>query len=292
MNNQNEIVIAVGMPRAGSTWLYRNLSSHPHANLSTLKETNFFSINYDRGVNWFDRLYRSNGVAPQIRFDVSPFYFLDPEFIEHVKNSGLKTKLIVILREPDTWIRSLYYQVKSYTPSMPKFEDFIHEYTIKFDSRSRTVRLSQFDFLARVYELIEAFQGNIMLINFDLIKADPLSLLQKIESFSGLPKYYNETNVIATQVNASQSQFSLLAYLSTNRFLRTVASFLPAAGIVNLLKRILYKEGRSELKGINDGLTLHDKGKYELLVDKSSIDELFPPVYQKAFFKTGNIVNY
>ncbi len=287
-SKQREVIIAAGMPRAGSSWLYRNLSLHPSANVSTLKEINFFSINYDRGLDWFDSLYKYK--SSHACFDVSPFYFLDPDFEKNVKASNLNTKLIVILREPNYWVRSLYYQIKSFTLKMPSFSNFIKEHTVNFDNRSRTINLHEFDFLGRVHELASAFKGNLMLVNFDLIKNDPVRLLKEIEKFSNLPSFYNDSNVIHSQINASQAQFKWLFFISTNRHLRSIFNRLPMPGLVKFIQRKLHKEGQKNLAGISQDKNISDKNKYEILANEKFIDEQFPPVYKDAFFKESDIV--
>jgi hypothetical protein len=286
--NQREIIIAAGMPRAGSSWLYRNLSLHPSANVSNLKEINYFTINFDRGTSWFDSLYHDK--SNLARFDISPFYFLDPDFEQNVKKSNLNTKVVMILREPDEWVKSLYYQIKSFTINMPPFAEFIKEHTVKFDNRSRTIKLSEFNFLDRVTQLATHFKGNLMLVNFDLIKNNPVRLLSEIEKFANLPAYYNDSNIIKSQVNASQANFRWLYFISTNRWLRSIINRLPFPGLIKLIQKKLYKEGETQLKGITKDKIVASKDKYELLSNEKDIDHLFPPVFKKTFFKENDIV--
>lgn len=286
--HQDTIVVAAGMPRAGSSWLYRNLSVHPDANISALKEINFFSINYDRGLEWFNSLYRLKSNAA--KFDISPFYFFDQQFIENVKESKLNTKLIIILREPNHWVRSLYYQIKSFTLNMPSFADFIKEHTIHFDNRPTTIKLENFDFVGRVNELASSFKGNTMIINFDLIKSNPVRLLKEIEKFSNLPSYYNESNIINEQINASQGKFRWFFYISTNRYLRSLAKKIPLPGLIPFIQRVLFKEGKKNLEGVASGENISAKDKYQLLSNENEVDTKFPPVFKQAFFKEHDIV--
>lgn len=284
--NKRNIIIAAGMPRAGSSWLYRNLSLHPHAGVSKLKEINFFSINHDRGIDWFDSLYPDK--SRHIRFDVSPFYFLDPDFHHRVAKSNLSTKVVIILREPNIWVKSLYYQIKSYTLNMPSFPEFIKEHVINFDNRPRTIKLSEFDFLGRIHELTRAFKGNLLLINFDLIKDNPVLLLNEIEKFASLPAFYDNSNIICSQVNASQADFRWLNYISTKRYFRSISNYMPSV-LIKHMQRILYKEGQNNLNGIfSDNSNFKDK--YEILANEQDIGKQFPPVFKNAFFKENDIV--
>lgn len=288
-DNQQEIIIGAGMPRAGSSWLYRNLSLHPHANVSKLKEINYFSINHDRGVDWFDSLYRDN-VDHFPRFDISPFYFLDPDFTKNVMKSNYNAKVIVILREPNLWVRSLYYQIKSFTLNMPPFNEFIEEHSIDFDSRSKTIKLKQFDFLNRVQELSVEFKGRLLLVNFEVISHNPLKLLKEIEKFSNLPAYFNEKNIIDSQINASHDEFKWLLYLSTNRYIRSFFNKLPFPTLIKYIQKKLYKENKSNFKGISGSKHISDKDKYEILTNEHDIENQFPPVFKNTFFKENDLL--
>lgn len=287
--SQRNIIVAAGMPRAGSTWLYRNLSLHPYANVSKLKEINYFSINYDRGIDWFESLYHDKS-QNHARFDISPFYFLEPHLVNNIKKSGLNVKIIIILREPNSWIKSLYYQIKSYTLNMPPFAEFIKKHTINFDNRPRTVHLSEFDFLGRINELSAAFKNNLLLINFDLIKKDPTQLLNAIENFAGLPSFFNSSNIISSQINASQSEFHWLYFLSANRYLRSIANHLPFTKLIKYIQQKIYKEGQTNLAGISVKKQVSDENKYQLLANEKDIDEKFPPMFNESFFREKDIV--
>ena len=58
----NEIKIrinfVIGMPRAGTTFLYYNLEKHPNIFLPYRKELKYFNTNYVNGEEWYINFYK------------------------------------------------------------------------------------------------------------------------------------------------------------------------------------------------------------------------------------------
>jgi len=290
---KNDIVIMGGMPRGASTWIFRNLSLHPYANMSELKETNFFSLNFDKGFSWYYNLYNKDTGDQHIKFDISPFYFLCHDFLENIKLSGASPKIILVLREPNEWVQSFYYQTKSYNLRMSSFEQFITEHSFHFDGKKRIAKFKEFDFVGRVKDYCEQFKGNILLINFNQIQENPVAVLQEIEKFSGLPNYFNKSTIISSQINASQANFSFLNMLSTLGIVRKVSDLIPfRQPIIRYFQKIIYKEKFDKLAGISTQKQSADSSKYTILAEKKEyIDSLFPPeVYKNTFFQESDFV--
>lgn len=49
--------IVIGAQKCGTTTLCRELERHPEVGLFPHKETHFFSFRYDRGLDWYERLF-------------------------------------------------------------------------------------------------------------------------------------------------------------------------------------------------------------------------------------------
>ena len=58
---QPRIFIIAGMPRASTTFLYQRFQEHPAIYCPYRKETNFFSVTYGKGLDWYRGLY--SGIA-------------------------------------------------------------------------------------------------------------------------------------------------------------------------------------------------------------------------------------
>lgn len=97
--------IAIGTQKAASTYLYNLLASHPDVSLSEITEVNFYSSNFDKGVNWYVSTFKHEGAS----IDISPKYFMSgnvvaPRITETLGET--KPKLLLILRNPIDYVNS------------------------------------------------------------------------------------------------------------------------------------------------------------------------------------------
>jgi len=75
------------------------LQDHPQAFASSPKEINFFSHNYDRGLQWYEK-YFENGLGRKAIGEISPSYFYDPAAPVRAYKYNPHLKIIVTLRDP------------------------------------------------------------------------------------------------------------------------------------------------------------------------------------------------
>ncbi len=92
--------IGIGAQKCASSWLYEILRDHPEVCLSPEKEVNFFSYNFDRGYQWYERHFPSNLSENKISGEISPSYFHNPSVPEYAKNYNAELKIIALLRHP------------------------------------------------------------------------------------------------------------------------------------------------------------------------------------------------
>ena len=132
--DKNQIIIIAGMSRAGTTFLYHNLQKHPQVFIPPRKECGYFSYHYDRKHDWYLNFFK--GINPdQISFDISGMYFIDSRFIERILKFNPTAKVILGVRDPITWIFSLYEQ---YTQNfkVPPFSKFLDGCSIKREGKT------------------------------------------------------------------------------------------------------------------------------------------------------------
>ena len=273
-NFASRSIIVAGMPRAGSTWLYYNFKNHPDINLPRLKETFFFGSNFHRGFDWYESLYEEQNPA-KIAFDISPDYFCNPNFFINIRQLQLDHKIVLLLREPNEWLVSLYSQLQSYAPTLPTFAEFLEEIEIKFDGGSYTIKPIEFDYLGVVEQFIDMFRGRLLLINYNELKANPLRVLNEIENFAGVRNFFDEGTAYLKPVNVSVPKFSFLAYVSTLRLVRTTASRLLPKSIRDLITKRLYKIDKESAKDMDLVIALKAQ---------------FPPIYSERYFKRDNVI--
>lgn len=91
--------IGIGAQKCGTTWVYRVLEDHPEALLSDPKELHFFSSNFDRGYQWYERHFPETATARAVgEYSTTYFYSADAAARAFAYNPALR--LIVTLRDP------------------------------------------------------------------------------------------------------------------------------------------------------------------------------------------------
>lgn len=224
----SELVVVLGMPRAGSTTLYHQLSQHPQVALPVRKEAHYFSVHYPQGEDWFRSLYGK--VQPgQTAFDIGIGYFLDDRAIDRILRFNDRSRAILCIREPVSWVLSLYNQMASQDPSMPAFAEFLQGYPLDRGDQTEHLALTH-GFVTRTLERCrKAFGDNILVYDFELFRSDPLRILRAIESFANLPAFFTEETFENVRLNASDRHHNvyLNAAISHERFLSVIHRVLP-----------------------------------------------------------------
>lgn len=109
----------IGTQRAGSTYLYNLLKTHPELSLSPLQEIHFYTKNFHRGVEWYMNCFPKGGR----RIDTSPKYFMLGEQVAPRIKDLLKDQpplFLLILRNPIGYVHS-HYQMHLRTGYFKKY---------------------------------------------------------------------------------------------------------------------------------------------------------------------------
>lgn len=122
--------IGVGVMKSATTWLSECLRAHPEVFVSDVKELHFFSLNYEKGADWyFSNFKQVKGEKAIGEFSVS--YVDSPEFIDRIKNDLGEVKILLNLRNPLDRFKSHVkhqYRVEDFDKSELKYylklEDF------------------------------------------------------------------------------------------------------------------------------------------------------------------------
>lgn len=100
--------LIIGGQRCGTSSLYKYLGAHPQIVPSLRKETRYFSIEYERGIDWYRAHFPMTAAMTALArlrgssrtFEATPDYLLDPRAPSRVATTLPDTKLIAILRDP------------------------------------------------------------------------------------------------------------------------------------------------------------------------------------------------
>lgn len=104
--------LGIGVPRAGTTWLHDLLVSHPQVRMPTVrKELNFFDLNYERGLDWYEQCFeRDSPGEPRAVGEITPVYVYKPECRERIRALGTVERFILCIRDPVDLLWSGYRQ--------------------------------------------------------------------------------------------------------------------------------------------------------------------------------------
>ncbi|CAN5747766.1 sulfotransferase [soil metagenome] len=91
--------IIIGPPKCASTSLHNYLGQHPDVYTTKVKETRFFSLNYDKGMDYYAEYFKDAGNAKAIG-EATPSYSFLPFVADRIKQQFPDIKLILCFRNP------------------------------------------------------------------------------------------------------------------------------------------------------------------------------------------------
>lgn len=259
-----KIFVVFGMPRAGTTYLYHMLGKHPSIYVPYRKESLYFSANYSKGEEWFKSLYADMS-ADQIGADVDPLYYIDNLSIERILEYDADVKVIFSVRHPVSFAKSLHGHLQTMGWSVGTILEMCEKYSWKLNNNV-SVEFSLVDgFLSRrIAQLQECFGDSLFLYDFAYFQQSPIPVMQAIEDFLDLPKYFDASTVEDIKINATaRKNIPFLNWLLTQqRFLDFAYSVTP---------KYLVRKGRS----LFDRLSVSDANEVQkVATDESELEQL------------------
>ena len=103
--------LGIGTQKGGTTYLHGLLKQHPQVYLAYPKEVHFFSLHYDKGLNWYSHQF-DIATADQRCGEITPYYLFHPLAAERIATALPKVKLVVLLRDPVDRALSQYFHSK------------------------------------------------------------------------------------------------------------------------------------------------------------------------------------
>lgn len=91
--------LIVGAAKAGTSWVHQCLQEHPDVYVPDRKEIRFFSVNYEKGIEWYKTFFDGHSGESAVG-EVSPTYMIHKEAHKRIYNFNPKVKLLFILRNP------------------------------------------------------------------------------------------------------------------------------------------------------------------------------------------------
>ena len=247
MNNTMEkrIHILLGMPRAGTTFLYHNFNKHPNIFLPFRRKTNYYAAHFNKGYDFFKGHFDEMS-ADQIGLDTDTLSFLNSESYDRFRSDYRNQKVILVVRTPSSWAFSLYKQISSFTQSMPTFERYVKDgYNLVEDATDVPFHFESGMVADKIAQISRDFKGNLLILNYDLLKKDALLFMKTIESFLGVDSFFNNENIITQKINSSDR--------NSNKF---ISSLLRKKWLIFILQNFIPRKLVMKIRYVYDSLSV------------------------------------
>lgn len=226
--------LLIGVPRAGTTSLFRYLRTHPRLYMPLEKEVPFFSHAdwLSKGWDEFYDVYFSKAPDDALIGKMTPQYWGIPGVVERIAETMPKVKLIVVYRHPiERAISHHRLSVRNIEGELPPFEQ----------ASANDPELTNLGDYGRLTKhLLEHFPRNQVLPLFTQdIEQQPEATVDKILEFLGLPSGFRPSN-LGKRYNRSGSQ---------QRFPGLIP-MLKRNPIIRPLWRLIPKRSRAVIKGL------------------------------------------
>jgi Sulfotransferase domain len=197
--------LVVGAKRAGTSSLYRYLTTHPQVRPCVSgKGTHYFDVAYRRGWRW----YRSSfplAAGGGITGEASPYYMFHPLAPSRIAAALPEARLIVVLRDPVERAWSHYHNERRLRAEPLGFEDAIaaeperlagEAERMAADPGYHSFAWRHFSYLARgryaeqlerLYDLFPP--GQVLVVQSELLRDDPDRALEPVWRFLGLAPF-------------------------------------------------------------------------------------------------------
>lgn len=282
--------ICIGPGRTGTSWLREMLDSHPNISLSSIKETEYFNNNYEKGQDWYEGHFSNEG--EQAAGEISNMYYVDRTVPERIHKSYPNMKIIACTRNPETLIKSFYQFGVRRGVATDRIEDALNEANSKYmgtgyPQRHKSGELSAGDEISLMDSVrlqqwlkpyVEIFgRDNVFLIPFEDLRTRGEDILTDVYSFLGAdpthrPAALNE--VINPALSPKNKHIALLAhqsaYLLRKLGLNDLLSTLHKS---RLIKSLLFQEVKVTRNA--EELSLPDNIIAELKRENNMIKSLY-----------------
>lgn len=206
--------IYIGTGKAGSTWLFKALQWHPEVFVTPVKETNFFDLNFDRGLGWYEQFFA--GVEASAVGEISHRYIQRADVARRIHESLGQIKLLVVFRKPEEFVLSCYLFACRNGRFTGSIEDWM---ACRFEPASVRYRTLLAPFLEAMG------RNNVYVGCFDDLAEDPDRFLAEICDFLGVSRL-KLPETLKASVNAAARPRSSFVACNVNR----VSKFLKRRG--------------------------------------------------------------
>lgn len=173
-------LIIIGAQKAGTTSLFDYLNHHPQIVTAEVKEINFFTFQFDKGLGWYEGLFDA---TQSVALDASPQYLHHAPAAERLGQMLPKALLVCLVRDP------IARAVSNYQFNIARGLQDPSETFAKCvrSARGREIYLDK-GLYATQLDRYASFQkaGQLMLVDFDKLKRAPDKVVAEVCRFAGI----------------------------------------------------------------------------------------------------------
>lgn len=200
-------VFIIGAQKSGTTSIYQWLKQDDRLEFPKIKETHYFTSNYQNGLSWYLSLYKKN-FSDSIRCEVDPSYIFYNIAIERILNLNKNAKFIIILRSPlqraySHYLMSVYrgYEKFSFPESILLEKNRLLQDAHSYDNFSY---LKRGEYANQLKILLSKTESCLFLKFDDLyLNSNKILSLKKIYNFLGL-SFVNNIDLGLSANNAKE----------------------------------------------------------------------------------------
>jgi hypothetical protein len=215
--------VIIGTQKGGTTFLYHLLTQHPLVEPAASKESHFFDLFFDEGVEWYRRFFpapRWEDDRRTITGEASPYYLFHPYAAERMAKVVPKARLIALLRNPVDRAYSLYQQQVRKGHETLKFEDAIESEEARLrgerdrmleDEHLASFEHQHFSYLSRGIYVDQLLRWSrffdreqLLVLKSEDFFENPIETLQVVLEFLGLPGWKPEVSGLENKRNAGE----------------------------------------------------------------------------------------
>lgn len=176
--------IGIGCVKCGTSWLWRELRSHPEIYTPDRKEIHFFNKEGELPNKLYLKLLNKHAKKNQLIGEFTPDYFHHKPSKERIKEFCPDVKLIVCFRNPfDRAFSNYKHALNAGRLGNMTFMESYDSWRIRFRSVYST-------HLLEWYKLFD--KSKIHIVWYDDIQKNPKNVLYSVFKFLGVnPNYYN-----------------------------------------------------------------------------------------------------
>lgn len=215
-----------GPPKAGSSWIYSLLAEHPDVFVPDGKYVQFFTDFYDRGIDWYAKLYADATPQQTARCDLTTDYLFVPEAADRLAAHVPEARVFFSLRNPVERDWSAYQHLLRTGQLRGPLEqevDRAHRLLSGCSAYS--------DAIERSWRLFG--KENTHILWFDDIRSDPQAAADSLHDFLGVSR-----RVLSEDAGGAKNVARAARSGQLNGLLKQGAIALRAAGLSKVLGKI------------------------------------------------------